>query len=219
MAAFSNFVKLFRTELSCTVDMSSTDLVPVINIELEELGHSGRRSLERKRRRRLVNPISVKFLIPVNEFLTDEGSVSHSDGVPSRTKTHNALLLRKLHKFLRNVDLIKTTTSQQQKSYTLRAGSNTQTRPHIIRRTTYQPVIASRLSSSYTIRQSFLQAKPLYTATWKAVHYCRMTENCIVTHIGQTPHRRHYTFQSSSSAVAGCRWCGTDTRLCHRWLF
>lgn len=58
MASLNILVNLFRTEFAYTICAESTDQMPVINIELEELDHSGRRSMERRRRRNSTKPAS-----------------------------------------------------------------------------------------------------------------------------------------------------------------
>lgn len=60
MTTFESLTKLFRDRLATPFDAEPTELLPPANIELEELDHDGRRSIERRRRRHAIRPVIVR---------------------------------------------------------------------------------------------------------------------------------------------------------------
>lgn len=51
MAHFDMLTKMFRTALASSPGIETANMLQLINIELEELDHDGRRSTEKKRKR------------------------------------------------------------------------------------------------------------------------------------------------------------------------
>lgn len=64
MATFEVLNKLFRARLASLFNVEPSNLLPLVNIELEELDHDGRRSLERRRRRHTMKPVAVRYFDP-----------------------------------------------------------------------------------------------------------------------------------------------------------
>lgn len=67
MVPLNLLTKLFRGE-SSPIDAEGSPAIRFINIELEELDHDGRRSVERRRRRRTQHtamPVAVSPLPPI----------------------------------------------------------------------------------------------------------------------------------------------------------
>jgi hypothetical protein len=63
MAPFEVLMRTFRTGLASPFKTNPTDMLQLINIELEDLDHEGRRSMERKKRRGFsFNFVAVRLL-------------------------------------------------------------------------------------------------------------------------------------------------------------
>lgn len=59
MAPFDIITKMFRSGLASPFEAETTNVLQLINIELEELDHDGRRSTEKRRRRYAIKPVAV----------------------------------------------------------------------------------------------------------------------------------------------------------------
>lgn len=63
MAPFEMLTRIFRVGLAKTLEPESAQLLQLINIELEELDHDGRRSLGRRRKPLPNKPVVVCLLL------------------------------------------------------------------------------------------------------------------------------------------------------------
>lgn len=61
MAPFDILTKMFRSGLATPLEAETTNVLQLINIELEELDHDGRRSTEKTRRRYVIKPVVVRL--------------------------------------------------------------------------------------------------------------------------------------------------------------
>src|SRR5690242_4946671 len=105
MATFDMLIKLFRTSPASHSNAEPPNLSPLITIELEDLDHNGRRSLERRRRRYTMRPVAVRFPDLISA-VTHTTAVSNKDCVSTRIKASDTMCIWWFHWFLQNVTLI-----------------------------------------------------------------------------------------------------------------
>jgi len=104
MATFEILTKLFCAGFAGPFETESTNILPLINIELEELDCDGRRSIE-KRRRFTIRPVAVRCSSLSQEF-THKRVVSNEHSISARTRASDALHFRWFHWLLQDVGLI-----------------------------------------------------------------------------------------------------------------
>lgn len=105
MASLAILTKIFRTGLVSSHEPAPSITLHVVNIELEELDHDGRRNCERRRRGRyMVKSVAVRLSL-LYRRVADESPVSSEHSISSRTEISDSLLLRWLCWFLWDVNL------------------------------------------------------------------------------------------------------------------
>lgn len=104
MATFDMLIKLFRTLPASNSNAKPPNSSPLINIELEELDHNGRRNLERRRRRYTMRPVAVRFC-DLSSAVTHTTAVSNKDCVSTRINASGTMWIWWFHWFLQNVTL------------------------------------------------------------------------------------------------------------------